>query len=256
MKQLAAIAAIALACMQAFCQIQTPNTGGSGSGGGSGIVTNANQFGASTTLTIKDTPLITNLWVYGSTTTQTIKSQDGSGTDKAGATFQIRGGQSTGSGIGGALAHHTSLTGGSGSSLNSYSTRGYAYAGEKSITDAISTGVADITIASGNYVGCDLLITYKAANGFGDWSVNTVRINLSAYNDSGTISAAYSTQQASVIHSFVGSETIGFSTSSPSAGVIRILTTFTSDTWSEPPNIKCKWQLLINSDDVATVTPI
>jgi hypothetical protein len=190
-------------------------------------------------------------------TAQTLKGPDGSGTDKAGGELTVAPGKSTGAGIGGALMAKTSLTSASSSSAaNVYSTRGYTYAGEVGLSDASAVGIADIVVGSGKYVGGDVLITIKAQDGFGGWSVNTVRINFSAYNDAGTVNAAYSTQQSSVIHSLVGSETISFSTSNPGSGYLRLLVTFTSDSWSETPTIRAKWQMLLNSDDEAPVTPL
>lgn len=57
-------------------------------------------------------------------TTQTIKAHDGSGTDKAGADFNISAGQGTGTGAGGTINFRTAPAGGaSSSSVNSYVTR-------------------------------------------------------------------------------------------------------------------------------------
>jgi hypothetical protein len=191
-------------------------------------------------------------------TDQTLKAADGSGTDKNGAALTVVGGKSTGAGAGGALVAKTSLTGGGGSSsANNHSTRGYTYAAEKSLTDATATGILDVVIDSGKYLGGDLFITFVAKDGFGGWSVNTVRINVSAYNDAGTVNAAYSTQQSSVIHAATGTETITFTTSNPASGTLRLSATFTSDSWAEvPTDIRAKWQFVVNSDSEAPVTPL
>jgi hypothetical protein len=191
-------------------------------------------------------------------TAQTIKAHDGSGTDKNGADLSINGGQGTGAGVGGALLTKTALTGGGGGSgLNSYSSRHYAYAGEKSLTDNTLGGLFNITVPSGKYCGIDVLVTIKANDGMGGWTVWTIKKNFSAYNDAGTINYAGSTEQYSTVHSLVGTETVTISGADQGSGVFRVNATFVADSWSETPsNIRAKWQIFINSDDLATVTPL
>lgn len=185
-------------------------------------------------------------------TAQVIKAHDGLGTDKAGASLTLSGGKSTGSAIGGARIDETSLTGSTGSSLNSYSTRRYIYAGEKTLTESSATIVLNIALGSSKYLGGRLLATTHADDAT-DFQAITDEFTFSAVNKAGTVTA---TIQA----------TPSTSTTAASAGTL-------ATTWTAVANaatvdlknsavssltqttLKVKWQLELNSDDVGTVTP-
>ena len=189
-------------------------------------------------------------------TNQTLKAYDGSGTDKDGASLTLAGGRNTGGGLGGAIIGKTSLYD-SGTTPGSYSTRAYAYAGQKAMTDSVDAGLCDITLPTGKFIGVDLFVTIAANDGFGGWSVTTTKMTISAYNDGGAITHAESTMNQSNAQSGPGTQTVSFYGDDAGSGVLRIYGYFTSDGWSEPPsNIRARWQIWINSDDAATVTPL
>lgn len=189
-------------------------------------------------------------------TAQIIKAHDGSGTDKAGADFTLAGGQNTGGGVGGALMTKTSLPG-SGSGLGSLGTRHYAYAGQKALTDNVTGNLFDVSIPTSKYASVRVFVSIKANDGFGGWSVNTIEKNFSAYNDAGTVVVGASADTTSVAHAAVGTETVAVSGVSTGGNMLRIQAVFISDGWAEvPSSIVVRWQIWINSDDIATVTPL
>jgi hypothetical protein len=189
-------------------------------------------------------------------TAQTLKAHDGSGTDKDGASLTLAGGKNTGGGTGGALITKTSLPG-SGASQGNLGTRHYAYAGHKGLTDSVAVNVFEVSVPTNKYASIDLLISFRANDGFGGWAVYTVKKNFTAYNDAGTISVGESSEQSSAATDGVGTATYTISGVGTGSNTARIQVTFTSDGWAETPtSIYARWQLWINSDDIATVTPL
>lgn len=264
-----------------------------GSAGGGGSVTaNTNQFATNSTLTLKDGAWVTNLSVYGvgvnvgtgqlrlggsygtvdlqllrddaatlqlgtnaaSPTTQTVKAHNGLGTDVAGAALVVAGGKSTGAGIGGALVAKTSQIGGSGSAVNDYTTRHYVYAGIKTFTESAAVSFVKITLPNASFGAAEVFITFRASDGFGNWNCSSDVLHLSAVNDGSTLwSGAPSVGTQSV--SGTGTLTVTYSSFDNGDGTFSIRANVVSDGFGEPPTIVGMWQMRINADKAATVTP-
>jgi hypothetical protein len=187
-----------------------------------------------------------------SPTTQTIKAHDGSGTDKAGATFQIRGGQGTGTGIGGAITHDTSLTGTTGSSANSYSTRDYIYAGETTLTESTATGFITIALPASKYIGVHVFVTTHADDGT-DFQATSDTFHVSAVAKSTNITSNVSTNMQSTVGS-TGTLTTAFTVTDNGTNTFTIKNNAVSSLTQT--TLKAKWMIRINSDAAATVTPL
>lgn len=117
---------------------------------------------------------------------QIFKAHDGSGTDKDGAALTLAGGQSTGSGRGGALVGKTSLTESTGSSANSYSTRRYDSAKYVNLTESAATLFANIAVPNSKYAGARLICTVTANDGT-DYQSLTSEVTVDAVNKAGTV---------------------------------------------------------------------
>lgn len=183
---------------------------------------------------------------------QTLKAHDGSGTDKAGADFKTSAGKSTGSAVGGSRIDETSLTGSTGSSLNSYSTRRYIYAGEKTLTSATATIVLNLALASSKYVGGRITATTHA-NDASDFQAITDDFTFSAVNKAGTVTTAVQvTPSTSTTAASAGTLTTAWTVVANGNGLdIKN----TADSSLTETVLKVTWQIELNSDDVATVTP-
>lgn len=185
-------------------------------------------------------------------TAQTIKAHDGSGTDKAGASLSINGGQSTGTGVGGALIKNTSLTGSTGSSANSYSVREYIYAGETTLTEGAATGFATIALPASKYAGVHVFVTTHADDAT-DFQATTDMFSVSAVAKGTNISSNVQTPTQSTIAS-TGTLTTAITVSSTTNNTFTINCNATSSLTQT--TLKAKWQIRINSDAAATVTPL
>lgn len=185
-------------------------------------------------------------------TAQTIKAHDGSGTDKAGASLSINGGQSTGTGVGGALIKNTSLTGSTGSSANSYSVREYIYAGETTLTEGAATGFATIALPASKYAGVHVFVTTHADDAT-DFQATTDMFTVSAVAKGTNISSNVQTPTQSTIAS-TGTLTTAITVSSTTNNTFTINCNATSSLTQT--TLKAKWQIRINSDAAATVTPL
>lgn len=121
-------------------------------------------------------------------TAQGIKAHDGSGTDKAGASMSLGGGQSTGTGRGGDLIGKTANTSTTGSTANSYSTRFIHSASFVNLTESTATLFCNVAVASGKYAGARLVCTVTANDGT-DYQCMTSHITVDAVNKAGTVTA-------------------------------------------------------------------
>jgi hypothetical protein len=123
---------------------------------------------------------------------QKFKAHDGTGTDITGANFTLAGGQSTGTGRGGALIFQTSPSGATGSSVNSYSERAHYVAKAVTLTSAIATTVATIAVPIAKFVGGNCVVTVFASDAT-DHQARTLTFPFSAINKAGTVTAALGT---------------------------------------------------------------
>jgi trimeric autotransporter adhesin len=185
-------------------------------------------------------------------TAQTIKAHDGSGTDKAGASLSINGGQSTGTGVGGALIKNTSLTGSTGSSANSYSVREYIYAGETTLTEGAATGFVTIALPASKYAGVHVFLTTHADDAT-DFQATTDMFTVSAVAKGTNISSNVQTPTQSTIGS-TGTLTTAITVTSTTNNTFTVNCNATSSLTQT--TLKAKWQIRINSDAAATVTPL
>jgi hypothetical protein len=182
----------------------------------------------------------------------TLKAHDGSGTDKAGASLSINGGQSTGTGVGGALIKNTSLTGTTGSSANSYSVREYIYAGETTLTEGAATGFVTIALPASKYAGVHVFLTTHADDAT-DFQATTDMFSVSAVAKGTNISSNVATPTQSTIGS-TGTLTTAITVTSTTNNTFTLNCNATSSLTQT--TLKAKWQIRINSDAAATVTPL
>lgn len=119
-------------------------------------------------------------------TAQALKAHDGSGTDKAGAALNLAGGQSTGTGRGGDVIVHTSMSSTTGSSANSYSTRAFYAAKYVDLTESTATAFAKIAVASGKSAGAKIECSVYANDGT-EYQSLASELLISAVNKAGTV---------------------------------------------------------------------
>ena len=183
--------------------------------------------------------------------TQTLKGPDGSGANIAGGSMVVNGGKSTGTGRGGAVSIQTSLSGTTGSSVNSSANRYYASAKPVALTEATATTVGNIAMGSSKYVGATVVVTVNARDAT-DFQCLTSTLNVNAVNKAGTVTATITAVDG---------------TAAASAGTL--IATYTAVANGASVDIKCsatssltqttldaKWVITaLNSDDVGTITP-
>jgi hypothetical protein len=183
--------------------------------------------------------------------TQTFKAHDGLGTDKDGASIIIAGGKSTGTGRGGNFITYTSLTGTTSSSQNSYSTRLYQSAKEVALTESTATTIANVTVASGKYLGIEAICTVSSGDAT-DGQSRTSRVMIDAVNKSGTVTTAI-TQVDNNLAESAGASTLTVTyTAVANGNSVDIKANAVSSLTQTYLN--CKWEFRINSNDVATTT--
>lgn len=181
---------------------------------------------------------------------QTFKAHDGSGTDIAGASLSLKGGQSTGTGAGGALITQTSLSGSTGSSANSYSTRTYQNAKPVTLTESAATTIATIAVGSSKYVGAKLFVTVNAADAT-DFQAISSTLNVNAVNKAGTVTSTI-TQVDGTTAPSAGTLSATYTVTTSGANVIVQCNAVSSLTQT---TLAAKWSIeTLNSDDTAAIT--
>lgn len=126
-----------------------------------------------------------------------LKGASGVGTDIAGGTLTIAGGQSTGTGRGGAVIFQTSTNQATGSTLNGYTVRGHYAAKAVTLTETTATTVVTIPVPAAGFVGGSVVITVFASDGT-DHQTRTLTVPWSAVNKAGTVTAGIGTPVESV----------------------------------------------------------
>jgi len=186
-------------------------------------------------------------------TDQFLKAADGSGTDKPGATFTLEGGQSTGTGRGGAVQFRTALTGAaSGASANSYSVREYHSAMPVDLSEGVDTQFASITLAAGTIIGLRLACTVWAGDGT-DLQVLQSVLSVCAVNKAGTLTISAVSQSDTGTCNSAGTLTPVTYTAAASGNNLVLKCNATSSLTQTV--LRVKWSILAcNSTDVATVT--
>lgn len=181
---------------------------------------------------------------------QTLKAHDALGTDKAGASFTLAGGQSTGTGRGGDVITKTSLSGSTGSTANSYSTRSFASAKPVDLTESTATTCASVAIASGKIAGVRLVCTVYANDGTDYQSISS-DVRVDAVNKAGTVTATIS-QTDNTTAASAGTLSVTY-TAAANGNAVDIKANAVSSLTQTV--LRCKWQIVaINSDDVGTIT--
>lgn len=184
------------------------------------------------------------------TTTQSLKSHDGTGTDKDGAGFNWRGGQSTGTGRGGFVATATSLTSTTGSSANNYSTRSYTSAKPVDLAESTATTFANIAIGSAKIAGAAITCTVHATDGT-DYQCLTSQVRVDAVNKAGTVTATL-TQTDNTTAASAGTLTATYTAVANANSVDIKCSAVSSLTQTQ---LRVKWAIVtLNSDDTAAVT--
>lgn len=181
---------------------------------------------------------------------QTLKAHDALGTDKAGASFTLAGGQSTGTGRGGDVITKTSLSGSTGSTANSYSTRSFASAKPVDLTESTATTCASVAIASGKIAGVRLVCTVYANDGTDYQSISS-DVRVDAVNKAGTVTATIS-QTDNTTAASAGTLSVTY-TAAANGNAVDIKANAVSSLTQTV--LRCKWQIVaLNSDDVGTIT--
>ena len=183
---------------------------------------------------------------------QGIKSGDGSGTDQIGSDTPIAGGRSTGTGRGGAIFTSTSLSAAStGSGVNGYSTRSFVSAKPVDLTESSATLFANITLPTGNVLGCILHGTVYANDGT-DFQVLKSHVNIGAVNKAGTVTTSL-TQTDGTTAASSGTLTCTYTAVANGSGVDIKANAVSSLTQTV---LRVKWSIVsLDSDGAATVTP-
>jgi len=154
--------------------------------------------------------------------------------------------------VGGAITHDTSLTGTTGSSANSYSTREYIYAGETTLTEGAATGFVTIALPASKYAGVHVFLTTHADDAT-DFQATTDMFTVSAVAKGTNISSNVQTPSQSTIGS-TGTLTTAITVTSTTNNTFTVNCNATSSLTQT--TLKAKWQIRINSDAAATVTPL
>ena len=182
---------------------------------------------------------------------QTLKAHDGSGTDNDGAKLTIEGGQSTGTGRGGSFITATSLTGSTGSSANSYTTRQQVIAKPVTLTESTATTVVNLAIGSSKYFGCTIDVTVNAADASDFQALHSV-LNISAVNKAGTVTTTI-TQVDGTVAASAGTLTPVTYTAVVNGASVDVKCAATSSLTQTTLAAKLSITAL-NSDGVVTVT--
>lgn len=128
----------------------------------------------------------------GTANNATIQGNTASGTDIAAGGIAYQGGASTGTGRGGYVQLRTSPSGSTGSTTNASQTRLFVPAKAVTLTESSATTVATIACATGNYVGCNAIITVYATDAT-DFQARTLNIPIAAVNKAGTVTGGVGT---------------------------------------------------------------
>lgn len=182
---------------------------------------------------------------------QTFKAHDGSGTNIDGASLTLSGGRSTGTGDDGDVILRTTMTGTSGSSLNTPQTRQHIQARFVNLTESTATNLTSIALASGKVTGGTATLTVWASDGT-DHQALTSEVRFSAVNKAGTVTATC-TQTDGTTAASTGTLTVTYdATASGNNLLLRANAT------SSLTQTILRARLVItalNGDDVQTVTP-
>lgn len=184
---------------------------------------------------------------------QVYKGADGVGTDKAGFKISFSGGNGTGTAVGGDVSINTTPAGTStGSSQNTSAPRLYVAAGEKTLTDATATVVANVALASGKYLGGKLIATTHADDGT-DFQATTESFAFSAVNKAGTVTVSIQgTPDSSTTATSSGTLTTTWTAVANGSGVDLKCNATSSLTET---TLKTTWQLHLNGNGTNVVTP-
>lgn len=183
---------------------------------------------------------------------QTFKGPDGSGSNIAGGGLAVKPGRGTGTGIGGAYQVQTSVTNASGSTLGSYVTRQYAYAGDKELTESSATTVFTVTLTAGKYASVKIFATTHADDNT-DFTVTTDEFNVSLVAKSTAISSNISTVQSSTIGSAGSTLTTSWTVTDNGDNTYSLKNNAVASLTQV--RLKTGYQIWINSDEVSTITP-
>lgn len=176
-----------------------------------------------------------------------------SSTDAAGQSVTVGGGLGRSNGAPGAIISTTGLVlTSSGTTLHTAANRGYVYGSEKSLTESTATVVCNVALASSKYVGGELIVTTHADDGT-DFQAITEHFTFAAVNKGGTVTATIqATPSTSTTAASAGTLTTTWTAVANGNGVDIKNSAVSSLTQT---TLKCQWQLRLNGDGTAAVTP-
>lgn len=175
-----------------------------------------------------------------------------SGTNQAGTAETISGGIGTGTGIPGAVITQSGLVGSTGSTAHVVTNRGYVFAGEKTLTESSATIVLNVALATGKYIGGELIVTTHADDGT-DFQAITEHFVFTAVNKAGTVTATIqAAPSSSTTAASAGTLTTAWTAVANGNGVDIKNTAVSSLVQT---TLKCQWHLRLNGDGTAAVTP-
>lgn len=169
----------------------------------------------------------------------------------AGADRTFTGSQGTGTGRGGSIITQTAPPTTTGSAQNSLANRTYLYGGETTLTSATDTTVATIALSASKYVGGTIIATIHADDGT-DFQAITHDVAFSAVNKAGTVTAAIGTPSSSTTAASAGTLTVSWTAV---ASGNNVLLKCNADSSLTETTLKVSWQLYLNGDGTAGVTP-
>lgn len=182
---------------------------------------------------------------------QIFKAHDGSGSNIDGASLTLSGGRSTGTGDDGDVIFRTTMTGSSGSSLNTPQTRQHIQARFVNLTESTATNLTSIALASGKVTGGTATLTVWASDGT-DHQALTSEVRFSAVNKAGTVTATC-TQTDGTTAASTGTLTVTYDATASGNNLLLRANATSSLTQTI---LRCRLVITaLNGDDVQTVTP-
>lgn len=189
--------------------------------------------------------------VATSLTTPILNGGNTTGTDQAGTNSVRQGGAGTGTGRGGAIIDQTAEgDNASGSSANPFNVRRYVSAKAVDLVESSATTICQIAVPQGDAVTVHL----KAMTSAGDATDRQARADeviFAAVNKSGTMTMTAGTP-VTVAALSTGTLTTAW-TIVQNGDAIQLKCNAASDLTQT--FLRCRWQMEINTSDVATVTP-
>ncbi|MES2350372.1 MAG: hypothetical protein V4641_22605, partial [Pseudomonadota bacterium] len=189
--------------------------------------------------------------IQGDTTNQTFQAAFQSGSNKDAPNMRFAGGQSTGTGRGGAVELATSLSTAASTTQNNYASRLYISAKEVALTESSATLVLNVTLASTNIIGIRVMATTHADDGT-DFQSVTETFAIAAVNKAGTVTTSVSASTPSATLTSAGTLTTTW-TAVANGNSIDVKCNAVSSLTQN--GIQCRWRAEIDCTQAPVITP-